>query len=705
MPKIEPYEQRVLPQGILGGQASPMDFGAQIGQGMQQFGAGLEGAANALREHNETQDVTNVHVEMAKARATWTQNLQDRENSAVPGDDTFAPKLMDDMSEWMGRVGDQVKTQRGRQIFATLSANMVSEFGQRAISIQSELAAKDAVNKYDTLLESFGKVAYSDPTQIGEAVNQAKFALDDPKGIFGKVPQPIRDKFKAKIENDINLSASKGFIRRDGGAEALLKSVAPDMLLQFKPYEEVLKSNSAPGAAVDIRPGAMRWAPQATEAAAAKGVNPNVLLAQIDLESGGNSGAVNAKSGAKGLAQFTPDTAKQYGVDTSDPKSSIRGQAAYMSDLLSRFGGDYAKAVAAYNWGPGNISSVIEKWGDDWQQHIPNETKDYVVNVLAKSGSVAPNPDEAPNVQLAEAPAEEAAPATTPVDSTLPFFKNLTWEQQDQVVKEAIQLQHLKLTMLNQARAEQEYQQKKAQEGVMDGFLKRIIQPKEYGVLGDPEIMTNNVLTWQQKQHLVDYKLSRQRELNSAAESKVNPTEVRRLMLMIHAPDTDPSKTYNMDPVMESYRLGRISTNEMKMLRTEVEQLKEGDSFTKETGRASNVVHDTFVKSLEFLGPRMMGEVGEAWYRFDKDMRDRIAEKRRKNEDPRVLLDPKSREYLLAPERLRQFIPSAAQSLEKAAAKSVTPPAGVKVETKVNPANGKTYYKHPDGKYYLTPPQ
>lgn len=409
-------------------------------------------------------------------------------------------------------------------------------------------------------------------------------------------------------------------------------------------------------------------------ASAAKGVNPNIVLAQIDLESGGNPGATNAKSGAKGLSQFMPDTAKQYGVDTSDPKSSIKGHAAYMADLLAKFSGDYTKALAAYNWGPGNLSGVIEKWGDAWQDHLPAETKAYVVDVLAKSGSVAPNPDAPPPVQPEPIEPVQPEQPQRPVESSLPFFKNLTWEQQDQVIKEAIQIQQLRMTLQNQARAEQEYQQKKAQEGVMDASLKRIIQPKEYGVLSDSEIMTNNVLTWQQKQHLVDYKLARQRELNSAADSKTNPSEVRKLMLMIHAPDTDPSKTYNMDPVMESYRMGRISTNEMRMLRTEVEQLREGDSLTKEMGRISNAVHDDFMKRIDFLGARMMGQVGEAWYRFDKDLREQVAEKRRKNEDPRVLIDPKSREYVLAPERLARFVPNPSQAMGTAAGQMATVP-------------------------------
>ena len=128
------------------------------------------------------------------------------------------------------------------------------------------------------------------------------------------------------------------------------------------------------------------------------GVNPNILLAQIDVESGGN---VNARSsaGAEGVSQFMPFTALQYGVNVKDAASSIDGQGRYMASLLKMFNGDYRKALAGYNAGEGNVQKAVRKFGDNWLANLDKitspknatKTRNYVTKIMAKArtGTVA----------------------------------------------------------------------------------------------------------------------------------------------------------------------------------------------------------------------------------------------------------------------------------------------------------------------------
>ncbi|WP_448206496.1 lytic transglycosylase domain-containing protein [Azospirillum sp. sgz302134] len=134
------------------------------------------------------------------------------------------------------------------------------------------------------------------------------------------------------------------------------------------------------------------------DAAAAYGVNPITLANMLMAESGGRVNATSS-AGAQGIMQFMPATAKQYGVDVTDPKSSIDGAAHYLSDLTKQFGGDERKAVAAYNAGPGRVQEA----GGDLSK-LPAETQAYVPKVLG----AAPAP-----VQVAQANAgtiTDAAP-------------------------------------------------------------------------------------------------------------------------------------------------------------------------------------------------------------------------------------------------------------------------------------------------------
>lgn len=118
---------------------------------------------------------------------------------------------------------------------------------------------------------------------------------------------------------------------------------------------------------------------------------PAGLLARVaNTESRFNTSAVSNK-GARGIMQFMPDTAKQYGIDPMDPQQAIDAGGQHMRYLLDRYGSDESKALAAYNWGEGNLDKALKKDGD-WRSHLPQETYDYLINTQgAKAAGI---PDE-----------------------------------------------------------------------------------------------------------------------------------------------------------------------------------------------------------------------------------------------------------------------------------------------------------------------
>jgi len=121
----------------------------------------------------------------------------------------------------------------------------------------------------------------------------------------------------------------------------------------------------------------MDWREQARLAAIQAGVDPNLFLRLVQQESGFNP---NARSpvGAQGLAQLMPATARELGVDPSDPMQNLAGGAKYFRQQMDRFQ-DPALALAAYNAGP----SRVAKAGG-----IPNiaETQNYVRAIMGGAG-------------------------------------------------------------------------------------------------------------------------------------------------------------------------------------------------------------------------------------------------------------------------------------------------------------------------------
>jgi hypothetical protein len=111
------------------------------------------------------------------------------------------------------------------------------------------------------------------------------------------------------------------------------------------------------------------------------GVNPNLFLALIQQESGGNNSAVSG-SGALGLTQLMPNTAAGLGIDPSDPFDNLYGGAKYLKQQLEKFGNPY-DALRAYNAGPAAAAAN------------PLAGSDYAHQVLDRAGMLDAIPSSA----------------------------------------------------------------------------------------------------------------------------------------------------------------------------------------------------------------------------------------------------------------------------------------------------------------------
>jgi len=110
-------------------------------------------------------------------------------------------------------------------------------------------------------------------------------------------------------------------------------------------------------------------------ASATYGVDARLVHAVISAESNYNPNAVS-RTGAQGIMQLMPDTARRYGVQNSmDPIENIHAGTKYLRDLLAMFKGRMDLAIAAYNAGE---NAVLRSNG------IPPyaETRNYVPRVL-----------------------------------------------------------------------------------------------------------------------------------------------------------------------------------------------------------------------------------------------------------------------------------------------------------------------------------
>jgi soluble lytic murein transglycosylase-like protein len=107
--------------------------------------------------------------------------------------------------------------------------------------------------------------------------------------------------------------------------------------------------------------------------------------------------AAPPETGARGLWQLLPETARSYGLRVSqhiderlDPFRATRAAARYLRELQDMFGqGSPLLVLAAYNFGENNLAKAIvhARTRDIWslfrKRQLPNQTRDYLVKMVA----------------------------------------------------------------------------------------------------------------------------------------------------------------------------------------------------------------------------------------------------------------------------------------------------------------------------------
>jgi hypothetical protein len=136
-------------------------------------------------------------------------------------------------------------------------------------------------------------------------------------------------------------------------------------------------------------------------------LDPRFIMSIVTVESRWRSNALS-RSGARGLGQLMPATARRLGVNAWSPAENLRGTSSYLKSLMDHFAGKpnaVKLAIAGYNAGP----KAVERY-----HGVPpyTETRNYVVRVLHVWGQLnsrvgrafAPPPGDSIAVRPAKLP-------------------------------------------------------------------------------------------------------------------------------------------------------------------------------------------------------------------------------------------------------------------------------------------------------------
>lgn len=118
--------------------------------------------------------------------------------------------------------------------------------------------------------------------------------------------------------------------------------------------------------------------PEALRAAALRHGVPYKLALSVARTESSLQHRVISGTGAMGVMQLMPDTARELGVtDPFSIEQNVDGGVRYLKQLLGTYRGNVRRALAAYNAGPARIARR-------GPVSMPSETKTYVSRILSR---------------------------------------------------------------------------------------------------------------------------------------------------------------------------------------------------------------------------------------------------------------------------------------------------------------------------------
>ncbi len=224
---------------------------------------------------------------------------------------------------------------------------------------------------------------------------------------------------------------------------------------------------------------------------------------------------------------------------------------------------------------------------------------------------------------------------------------------------QAIRMQDAEAARIDAQRDREERRRDKA---LMQDYVTRVIDPNtpDEKQVTMAEIAKSG-LSAAAKEHMASMVIAQAKDPDYGRQS--DRAVVRDLQDRIFAADGAPDKIYDAREIDKLYPKSLNRTDLLRLRMDFNAQQNDASGFHRNSGLASKTAYNLFTKNIANLP-----DVAEdAYYRWRKDFDTSVQVMQEKGEDPRQLLDPKSKSYALDPERLAKYSTEARQAFGAAA--------------------------------------
>jgi hypothetical protein len=189
--------------------------------------------------------------------------------------------------------------------------------------------------------------------------------------------------------------------------------------------------------------------------------------------------------------------------------------------------------------------------------------------------------------------------------------------------------------------------------------------PKERSAVTAHAIANDFNLTRQARERMINIV---ERETKPETAAKISNAEATDLISRIRAPEGDPRRITDLNPVYEAYEKGKLNKSDLKFVRDEFTSMRtpdgaelgaQQDEFIK--GFKSSITHaNSLLGKLDPSGDQKL-------YEFTRNIQKKVAEYRKAGKDPRDLFDPAKPDYMGSQAALAPYQKSLKDSMESMA--------------------------------------
>ena len=222
MPELKEYQTRVGgASDIPGAQARGSDFSG-AGEGLQMLGQSVQRAAadfTAIHRIDQDQkarrEVTAAQVQLAQLQAQATKDLDDSVQNGAAGQDGWSDTYQQGWGSKLDELGSRFETASGRRAYELGSAELRAKLVVGAGRANAQVAGAEAVQRYTEYVEAKRNQLIRNPGEFEQVLTDTVNVLNDPSGIFSRMPAEARFKLEQLTKKEMAKSAVSGAIDID----------------------------------------------------------------------------------------------------------------------------------------------------------------------------------------------------------------------------------------------------------------------------------------------------------------------------------------------------------------------------------------------------------------------------------------------------------------------------------------------------------